>query len=81
MMRAIKNKAVADAVPRDHAEPMSCREMEAVMEWSALQVPMNCLGSLSQTSAHHLMVTKHGLMRAFMSTAFTLWTRYVQAHL
>ena len=80
-MRAIKNKAVADAVPRDHAEPMSRRELETVMEWSAMQVPMGCLGGLAQTAARHLVVTKHGLMRAFMSTAFTLWTRYVQAHL
>ena len=81
MMKAIKNKTVADAVPRDHAEPMSRRELEVAMEWSAAQVPMSCLGSLAQTAVCHLMATKHSLMRAFMSTAFTLWTRCVRAHL
>jgi len=56
---------------------------EPVMDWSEAQCPGHWLSTNKQDESqfhdtrHLFNVARHGLMRAFLSTGFTLWTRYV----
>lgn len=67
---------------RNHAEAMSIEELAHLMEWSEQACPSDLLtpesllqiqGSVEDLK-HRL---HHGFMRAFLSSGFTLWTRYL----
>lgn len=75
LLDAIKVKDRADGAARRHAQPMSVEDLKQVMEWSEEECPPRKLGRLAESAGEQLLVAKHGLMRALMSTGFTLWTR------
>ena len=85
VMKAIKtmNRVKGMRANRQHAEAITIEELTYVMQWSEVQSPRYLLcddrvrASYCGDRGMLFHVARHGLMRAFMSTAFTLWTRYV----
>ena len=61
---------------RDHARAIRIEDLTQMMDWSEKLVPSLSLEKLDNNDIT-LEVVKHVLMRAFLSSAFTLWTRYV----
>lgn len=80
-VKAVRTKSGAKgaAATRNHAEAMKIEELKKLMEWSAQQCGPEMLETgFEVTDLNTLkLIEKHGMMRAFMSTGFTLWTRYV----
>lgn len=77
-LKSIKNKHIAEGAKRRQAEAMTLEDLTQVMLWSEAQCPQHRLAnqSLGQlTAADQTQNLTHSFMRAFMSTAFTLWTR------
>ena len=76
-LKAIKNKHVAEGVKWRQAEAMTLEDLAQIMQWSEATCPqqrlMSCPAQL--TMEDQILNLTHGFMRAFMSTAFTLWTR------
>lgn len=73
-MKTIKNKCGADGGTRNHAEAITIEDMRTLMDWSQSKYPSETLDSLMDTE--ELKSGKmHALMRAFMASGFTLWTR------
>jgi hypothetical protein len=62
---------------RHHAEAMKLEDITQVMRWSELQCPQSKLDDKPKDLGEMMQTVKHGLMRAFMTTGFVLWTRYV----
>lgn len=82
-VKCLKTKsAVKGAAMRAHAEAMTIEEIRQIMQWSEAQCPSEKLESDATISdAEELsLIVKHALMRAFMSTGYTLWTRSVTSH-
>ena len=76
LVKTIRAKAAAEGKGRKQAQPMSIEDLVHIVQWSEAQCPpesLNCPAADSRAQAH---VTRHAFMRAFMTTAFTLWTRY-----
>ncbi|KAF9058839.1 hypothetical protein BDP27DRAFT_1504170 [Rhodocollybia butyracea] len=76
----MKTKAAAKGVAatRNHAEAMTVEDVEAMVGWSENECPK----SIVDSSAEHVMlVIKHTFLRGFLSSGFTLWTRYVNNEL
>lgn len=68
---------------RGHAEAMGVEDLIQIMEWSRSICPESRSDTpraipYPDTDEAYAFVTKHVFMRAFISTAFTLWTRYVR---
>lgn len=58
-----------------HAEAITIEEIQQIMEWSEKTCPDDLL-TLPVADLETLMFrAEHALMRAFISSAFTLWTR------
>ena len=80
VMQVVKTRAHAKgtSTTRNHAEAMTIEEIRKLINWSETQcsnewltiVPIETM----EESKHRL---EHGLMRAFMESAFTLWKRLV----
>ena len=80
VMQVVKTQAHAKgtSATRNHAEAMTIEEIRKLINWSETQcsnewltiVPIETM----EESKHRL---EHGLMRAFMESAFTLWKRLV----
>jgi hypothetical protein len=62
---------------RHHAEAMRLEDITMVMQWSEQQCPQSKLCDRPKNLDEMMHSVKHGLMRAFMTTGFVLWTRYV----
>ncbi|TCD60050.1 hypothetical protein EIP91_010837, partial [Steccherinum ochraceum] len=65
---------------RDHAEAITIEALRKIMTWSEELVPSVPEAEMKAKYADEsqetlLFVLKHLMMRAYMSTAFTLWTR------
>lgn len=81
-----KDGAKGAAATRHHAEAMKIEDLGHMMNWSEQQVPSATVGqrlrtiNQQQTEGRYLML-KHVMMRAFLSSGFTLWTRRVQLSL
>ncbi|KAK2459362.1 hypothetical protein APHAL10511_008620 [Amanita phalloides] len=81
VMKAIKTKSrmKGSSATHQHAEAMTIEELTYAIAWSEGQCPSYWLGSrlpeLQDTGAARYCIARHGLMHAFMSTGFTLWTR------
>ena len=83
VMDAIKtwSGAKGAAATWQHAKAMTIEDLQKIMWWSEKQ----CAHSLVDPKEVHTaqgveelqFITKHGMMRVFSSSAFTLWTRYV----
>lgn len=78
-VKAVRTKSGAKgaAATRNHAEAMKLEELKKLMEWSEQQCAPEMLEKgFKITDLETLkLIAKHGLMRAFMATGFTLWTR------
>ncbi|KAF8695767.1 hypothetical protein AX14_001656 [Amanita brunnescens Koide BX004] len=75
-IKSIKNRHTAAGAKRRHAEAIMIEDLMQVMQWSEDQSPKVRLTIIpALTFQDHLLALSHGLMRAFMSTGFTLWTR------
>jgi len=61
---------------RNHARAIRIEDLTQMMDWSEKIVPSTSLEKLDKKDIT-FEVIKHTLMRAFLSSAFTLWTRYV----
>lgn len=66
---------------RRHAEAMKLEDITQVMRWSELQCPPSKFEDAPKNLDEMMHNVKHGLMRAFMTTGFVLWTRYVSVFL
>lgn len=76
IMKCITNKTRASG-SRDHAEAMRIEDLRKIMQWSETQVTSTidwCNTKITDTS-RLLTIAKHLSTRAFMTMAFTLWTR------
>ena len=78
MVQAVKTRDSAEG-ERCHSAAMSKEYMDRVMEWSTQECPVDILKHLQCSEAFakvRAKVTKHLFMRAFCSSAWTVWTRY-----
>ena len=79
MVRTRANKKGV-AATRHHAEAMTREDLHAMMEWSAFQFPIESVEWARAPKVDGVPVDlatalKHVMMRAFLSSGFTLWTR------
>ncbi len=75
-LRSIKNKHAVEGAKRRQAEAMTLDDLRRVIQWSEMQCPLQELTIIPTPNlSNHLLSLNHGLMRAFMSAGFTLWTR------
>jgi hypothetical protein len=65
----------AAAATRHHAEAMGLEDLKKIMQWSDMQYPSESAVELKDINELMLAV-EHIMMRAFMTSGFTLWTRY-----
>jgi hypothetical protein len=78
-----REKSKGSGATRNHAEAMSLEELQHLMQWSTKECPDEWLigdnwRSEVQDSVEALKhCLQHALMRGFMSSGFTLWTRSV----
>ena len=77
LQHSINNRDKQSDIPRNHAEALQYRDLQQLMDWS-YSVCSDDLVSNPESLGDHLHVAEHLLFRAYASTAFTLWTRYVQ---
>jgi hypothetical protein len=63
------------AATRHHAEAMRIEELKKLMRWSESKCPFQTLERVVEDLQELMLSVKHGLMRGFMTTGFTLWTR------
>ncbi|KAH9948145.1 hypothetical protein B0H21DRAFT_848678 [Amylocystis lapponica] len=75
ILHTIENKSRAGGDGRNHAEAMTIGSMKKMMEWSEQTCPSDWLEKDIKDLGTLLTVSKHFLMRAFMSSGFTIWTR------
>ncbi|KII93126.1 hypothetical protein PLICRDRAFT_70704, partial [Plicaturopsis crispa FD-325 SS-3] len=72
---SIKHKAGADGGHRNHADALTIEHMEKIMAWSEGQYPGNADWSTLASIDDVRHATKHLMMRAFLTSGFTIWTR------
>ncbi|KAF8798601.1 hypothetical protein BYT27DRAFT_7122783 [Phlegmacium glaucopus] len=73
----------AAAAGRHHAEAMRIEELKKIMEWSETEYPSKSLTSAADSLVdldELMLAVEHTMMRAFMTSGFTLWTRYHPPH-
>lgn len=81
--QVIKTKGAAKGVEatRNHAEAMTIEDIEAMVAWSEKECPKSIvdlvLSGTDQNAAQVMLVIKHTFLRGFLSSGFTLWTRYL----
>ncbi|KAJ7202670.1 hypothetical protein C8J57DRAFT_1622701 [Mycena rebaudengoi] len=77
-VKCIKTKARVKgaAATRHHAEAMTIEEIQKIIQWSESQCPSAKLESGKPANSKELLLMiTHGMMRAFLSTGFVLFTR------
>ena len=79
LLKVIRNRDVQTgiAASRHHAVAMTIQDLDTIIRWSEEVVPPN-LTQPDQTGSMQMPLytfLKHNMMRAFLSTGFTLWTR------
>jgi hypothetical protein len=77
LLKTIKNKCGAEGDARNHAKAMTIEDMETLMNWSEGCVPNRMADHEFTDAASLANAAKHFFMRAFMTSGFTLWTRFV----
>lgn len=77
LLKAIKNRDKASGDTRNHAEAMSAEEMKKMMQWSEGHVSGDPAELKFDNTEDLVAAGKHYLMRAFATSGFTLWTRYI----
>ena len=76
-MKTILNQCGSSGDTRTHATAISIQDMKSMMDWSYSQLGEEASGKMFTDVGELMEATKHILMRAFMSSGFTLWTRHV----
>lgn len=83
VVKSVKTRAKSkgESATRNHADAMTLEEIQKLMRWSEEQCPNELLTDIKKVDDIAVLKFRleHGFMRAFMSSAFTLWTRSVQA--
>jgi alpha-amylase/alpha-mannosidase (GH57 family) len=64
----------AAAATRHHAEAMGLEDLKKIIQWSEIQYQSELAVEPKDIKALMLAV-EHAIMRAFMTSGFTLWTR------
>ena len=80
VLQAVKTRAHTKgaSATRNHAEAITIEEIQKLMNWSEMQCSNELLTMVPIETIEELKCClEHGLMRAFMTSAFTLWTRSV----
>ncbi|KIY49033.1 hypothetical protein FISHEDRAFT_26204, partial [Fistulina hepatica ATCC 64428] len=82
VVKLIKNRNNSKGAwaTRAHAEAMHLEDLEAIMAWSLVQCPIGMVnifiaGKIRFDHSQAKLVMEHTMMRAFLSTDMTLWTR------
>ncbi|KAJ7923960.1 hypothetical protein B0H13DRAFT_1864427 [Mycena leptocephala] len=72
-----KNKArkKGAAATRRHAEATTIEDMRNIFKWSESECPSQKLESEPASLEERILMIKHGMMRGFLSSGYTLWTR------
>ncbi|KAJ7792481.1 hypothetical protein B0H14DRAFT_3563421 [Mycena olivaceomarginata] len=68
-------RAKGAAATRHHAEATTIEDIRAMMQWSGSECPNEKLENAPKTQEELELMIKHGQMRAFLSSGYTLWTR------
>jgi len=65
------------AATRHHAEAMKIEDLETVIKWSEFIAPPEHVQQLARSDSPEMAAAtlKHCMMRAFLASGFTLWTR------
>ncbi|KAJ7473394.1 hypothetical protein FB451DRAFT_1468164 [Mycena latifolia] len=77
-MKCIKTKArvKGEAATRRHAEATTIEDMKKMMAWSESQCSAEELKKAKPKDLEALLrLLKHGMVRAFLSSGYSLWTR------
>lgn len=79
VLHAVKIRAAekGHAAVRNHAEAITIEEVQKIMDWSQKTCPDDLLTLPVEDLETLMFRAEHALMRAFISSAFTLWTRFV----
>lgn len=87
--KAVQTRGKADIASRKHAEALSIEDVKKLMRWSELKCANDNIeevrtnrenrpvakDEVSLTIEQLHVLFEHAFMRAFVSSAFTLWTR------
>ncbi|KAM6489686.1 hypothetical protein JOM56_014857 [Amanita muscaria] len=73
LLKTMKARCAQDV--RNQAEPMTVPDMTQIIRWSEQVVPSDLLDLQMKQHKDQFLVSKHAFMRAFITTAFTLWAR------
>lgn len=76
-MEAVKHKCGAEGGDRKHSLAMSKQHMDRIFEWSERVCPSEVFEEEVKDRDSQVLQFKHLLFRAFASTSWTVWTRYV----
>jgi hypothetical protein len=79
LLTVVKKKSRAESTGRKHAAPMSIEELTQIIRWSESVCPPSQLTRPAQNAKEQFLVAKHALMRAFMTSGFTMWTRLAKS--
>jgi hypothetical protein len=78
LMKCIKTKARVKgaAATRRHAEATTVEDMKKMMDWSESQCSAEDLKKAKPSDLNALLLLlKHGMVRGFLSSGYSLWTR------
>jgi hypothetical protein len=84
VLQAVKLRACMEgySATQNHAEAITIEEIQRLMNWSERQCSNELLTTVPiETMEESKRCLEHGLMRAFMASAFTLWTRLVNIYI
>ncbi|KAJ7017450.1 hypothetical protein C8F04DRAFT_921186, partial [Mycena alexandri] len=77
VMKAIKNKCGQDGRRAHSFFAMSKENMARIFSWSDQVCPPETYFAEAKTTGERTLRTKHLMYKAFSSTGWTIWTRYV----
>jgi len=76
-MKSIKHKHGAESGERQHSLAMSKQFMDKLFEWSMRVCPIKKVDSLPMDLDTLKLTAEHLHFRAFASTGWTVWSRYL----
>ncbi|EPQ55141.1 hypothetical protein GLOTRDRAFT_27428, partial [Gloeophyllum trabeum ATCC 11539] len=76
LWHSLRNRSrAAHGTRTHHAEAIGIEDMRAIMAWSEIHFPAHLLSCTITDAGFLFQAIVHFEMRAFLATAFTLWTR------
>lgn len=73
-----KSGAKGAAATCHHADAMRIEDLAKIIEYSKEQCSCEQLEKKAVSAQELTQMIKHGMMRAFLTSGFTLWTRYAR---